>query len=280
MDRYLADELSQGPDETLQGSQSRKVYAAFDLGAVVLLALLNTGGGDAIRKITCIPSWRLCIYTRRSNPEELVMRRVASGRCPPSPRGYRMNVNTRAGVLLTVVHDKPKLWIPVRLRKGLTACRGKRFAVCTLGIYDRIITRSGHANALIFDVELQIIERYDPLGYGNDKYDVLLEVLLKLRLPDWDYVGTRAAAPRRGVQSRADAFDGMCVTYTFMYTLLRLLNPDRTSREINHYMTRGAVSELRTRALRLNRFMLDMRRGRAPRDDPSRLLSAFLVAHD
>ena len=122
----------------------------------------------------------------------------------------------------------------------------------------------GHANALVFDLRERVIERFDPAGRHSvraEMLDVAIESLFHARLPGWTYVGTRAAAPVDGVQTRADAFDGMCVTYSFMYTLLRLLNPSRSSREIQHYMIRGSTADLRRRVKRLNRFMMDTLRG-------------------
>jgi len=59
---------------------------------------------------------------------------------------------------------------------------------------------------------------------------------------------------------RADAFTGMCVTYSFMYLLVRLLNPDKDPADIQAYMVRGTTQELTDRVKRLNRFALDVLR--------------------
>eukprot|EP00966_Prymnesium_polylepis_P000190 4299-Prymnesium_polylepis.1 len=77
-----------------------------------------------------------------------------------------------------------------------------------------------------------LIERFDP-GVGNttDPYDAVIEILFKVNVPMYTYVGTKLAAPRLNIQQIADSFDGLCVTFSLMYTLYRLSNPNLSSKE-------------------------------------------------
>ena len=254
VNQYLAVESSRGPEERVEGEATR--HDQFDADILTLLALLRASDGP-LRKLACIPNFRLCIYT--SGRGEVLMRRSVAQRCPAAPRGYQLKLDVRAGVVVTGAGLSMKLWLPTRFREELAECRkqGKRFAVANFGLHSDSMA-DGHANALVFDLEHRLIERFDPNGRGVfDPHDTSIERLFLSRLPGWEYVGTRAAAPVRGVQMRADAFQGLCVTYSFMYILLRLLNPDRTPLEINHFMARGSKRDLRQRVLRLNRFMMD-----------------------
>ena len=49
----------------------------------------------------------------------------------------------------------------------------------------------------------------------------------------------------------------VCVTFSLYYTLLRLLNPDRTYQEIVAHMLSVEVRTLRIMVLRLNKFVID-----------------------
>ena len=258
--RYLSKTQSVGPREKRARGSEMMSYEQSDADMLTLLSLLSD---DAIRKIACIPDRRLCVYEGRRSKLSI---RHSAGKCPSPPPGHRARLQIRGGVIVTDASTRPKLSLPKQFANSLDKCRqqGKRFAIANFGIYNNQSLAMGHANALVFDLRERVIERFDPAGRHSvraEMLDVAIESLFHARLPQWTYVGTRAAAPIEGVQSRADAFDGMCVTYSFMYTLLRLLNPSRSSREIQHYMIRGSAADLRRRVKRLNRFMMDTLRG-------------------
>ena len=102
-----------------------------------------------------------------------------------------------------------------------------------------------------------IIERFDPdAGNTTDPYDGVIERLFKVNIPMYTYVGTKLAAPRLNIQQIADHFSGLCVTFSLMYTLYRLSNPNLSSREVQEAMLDGTPKQLRSRALRLNKAML------------------------
>ena len=239
--RFLAKAPSLGPRERVDGEASS--HEAYDADMLTLLALVPSS--DALRHVACIPDTRLCVHERG---ERVLVRPCGA----PAPRGWARRIDVRAGVVVTDVRSAPTLWLPAGFEQALDGCRrrGKRFAVCNLGLYDRRALVTGHANALVFDLRARRVERFDPAGAVGVERS--MRRLFRAHLPGWSYVGIAST-----IQAVADAHSGLCVTYALMFTLLRLLNPERDAREVAAYMVRGTPDGVRRRALRLNRFMMD-----------------------
>ena len=172
----------------------------------------------------------------------------------------------------------------------------KYMVVCdlTLLMGDDFLDTS-HANVLIFDIRRKTIERFDPHGgnfYSDVKlaYDpnsediigkkdfknlnfgdsyiksqalhnqIIIDNQLKEKfmeiLPDYRYYGTNYTTPYLGPQVKADAYDGLCVTWSCMYMVLRLLNPDLSPADITMNMINGTSKELLNRILRFQKFII------------------------
>lgn len=78
----------------------------------------------------------------------------------------------------------------------------------------------------------------------------------KQYLPNYTYYGTNHTTPYLGPQIKADDYDGLCVTWSCMYMVLRLLNPDLEPAEITLKMIDGTPKELKNRILRFQKFMI------------------------
>ena len=269
-----------------------KSYDQADADVLTLLAILQSrkgGAPHALSRIVCIPDMWLRISPQQGKrpPDTewaqlhvpLDVQFIVGRGYSPSPLSSDEDGHfIRSGLLVTGVGEgddaskkakAPKLWLPPHFQAHLDECErsGKRFALCNLGLYlYDATTMSGHANALVFvhgdSRGKRVIERFDP-AYNKasddwgDAVDLTIKALFRRHFPGWEYVGTRVSAPPKGVQLRADAWTGLCVTYSLWYVLLRLLNPDRSARQINRFMARGSRVDLVHRAKRLNRFMMD-----------------------
>ena len=206
-------------------------------------------------KLVCLPDFVLC------GSKDFAITHGPRG-CSPTAV-----LHIRSGVLVSDYHTRAQLYIPPGLSDHLERCReqNKRFAVCNLGLYPASSYANGHSNALLFDLTAQRIERFEPHGQlkGHARLDKQLALLFSRSLPTWKYLGTISIAPERGVQAIVDAFDGMCVTFSLQYVLLRMLNPSRSPKEVSTFMTRGTAEQLRERVLRLNRYVADTLRSYA-----------------
>ena len=127
---------------------------------------------------------------------------------------------------------------------------------------------------LVYDVndELSISDRKDfknQFGIINnnnkkksnalyDQYliDKKLSKTFKNVLPDYTYYGTNYTTPYLGPQIKADEYGGLCVTWSCMYMILRLLNPDLNPSEITIKMIDGPPNELKNRILRFQKFII------------------------
>ena len=259
IERYMADDESTGPFERrVPGSEMRSYHQA-DADVLTFLSLSPT---DVVRRVACVPDHRLCVHVR---PPRVSVRH--GGRRCSSPRGRRRAIlGIRGGMVVMNASMNPRFTLPRHLAQALERCRarGKYYAVANLGVYEGRSVSVGHANVLVFCLREQAVERYCPAGRGGplgDALDAVIETRFRGALPGWRYVGTRVSVSV-GVQELVDAYSGMCVTFCFMYTLLRLLNPTKSSRSIQVYMARGTVDDVRSRVLRLNRYMMDALRAR------------------
>ena len=238
INRYLSRETSKGPAEDARGV----TYTNSNLDVIFLLHLLKDAGSP-LRSVACIPDWTLCAEKQTVHYDKVC-------------KGFSI----RAGIIITDLWTQPKLWLPPGWKRAFEGCRGRRFIVCNLGLYYSSYEENieGHANALIFDTRHQIIERFDPEGRLKDRHDDAIERLFRAKMPGWKYVGTTLAAPPRGIQEVADAFGGLCVTFSLMYALYRLSNQHLSSAEVQVAMMEGTPRTLRRRALRLNKAMMDV----------------------
>lgn len=247
---FLSRTRSRGPFEVPRPHTEFTTYTAADLDVKFLLALAKE---PSMRKLVCVPDFVACVSNGLEPIDVQYIHKSRSGSC-------RRPLKVRAGVLAVNARSSPRLLAPADLRALLDACAARaRFAVCNFGVYQTDTLSDGHSNALVFNLREKVIERFEPSGQhaGHRKLDGALRRQLASLLPGWTYRGTATSAPRKGPQERADAFDGLCVTYSLFYVLLRVLNPDRSSREIQAWMVERPPGEIRDDALRLNRFAIE-----------------------
>jgi len=88
------------------------------------------------------------------------------------------------------------------------------------------------------------------------KIDRALSDRFKKELPNYTYYGTNDTTPYLGPQIKADEYAGLCVTWSCMYMVLRLLNPDLEPADITVKMIDGTPKELRNRILRFQKFII------------------------
>ncbi len=92
--------------------------------------------------------------------------------------------------------------------------------------------------------------------FDQEKIDKLMKTKMKEILSDYTYYGTNYTTPYLGPQVKADAYDGLCVTWSTMYMVLRLLNPDLNPAEITLRMIDGKPKDLLNRVLRFQKFII------------------------
>lgn len=78
----------------------------------------------------------------------------------------------------------------------------------------------------------------------------------KTVLPDYQYYGTNKTTPYLGPQIKTDALGGLCVTWSTMYMLLRLLNPELSPAEVTIRMIDGSPKQLLNKILRFQKYIV------------------------
>ena len=59
-----------------------------------------------------------------------------------------------------------------------------------------------------------------------------------------------------GPQIKVDEYDGLCVTWSCMYMILRLLNPDLNPADVTVKMIDGSPKQIKNRVLRFQKFII------------------------
>jgi hypothetical protein len=186
-------------------------------------------------------------------------------------------------------NDKMTILIPPNLKSTLDKCvRDKKYMViCSLSLkFGDDITANVHANTIIFDTKNKIIERFDPHGgsvylgeefeklgrkdfkFGDIKHksnaladqeyiDSKLKKKFKKILPEYTYMDTNDTCPYLGPQIKADAYTGLCGTWTTMYMLLRVLNPHLKPADITSRMIEGTRNDIVNKLLRFQKFIIN-----------------------
>lgn len=241
---FLSPHMSRGPFERPSPQSEFTTYDSADFDVKFLLSLIKRK--HPLTKVACIPTFKLCV---------LPSNRAHYGQCD-----LENKMHVRSGIVLLDVSSRPRLLVPPQFEKRLEECRPKRFALCNFGLYSGSDLSRGHANALVFDLWTHTIERFEPIGQykGHAHVDAKLRGEFSRVLPGWKYVGTSLSSPKKGPQAIVDAFDGLCVTFSLMYVLMRLKNPDLSAFEVNRLLLyKKTPSALRREVLQLNRHVID-----------------------
>ena len=250
---FLSAHESRGFQEVVPENSEFLGHESADLDVRFLLALLKSK--HRLSRQVSIPRWMLCLY----NDGRAYYTR---SKC----RASSVRVGTlRAGIMFTELSSaKPALVAPTDLAAYVNASK-TRFVVLNVGLYEHGWQLSGHANALIIDRKKKTLDRYEPAGKRKDGYDDKISRLLSARLPGFRY--TRYAEYARGEQRpQTDSYKGMCVTFSLVYVLYRLLNPDVDTEVLRRHMASFSSARIKKQILQLNRFVADTLRS-FPRGD-------------
>jgi len=165
--------------------------------------------------------------------------------------------------------------IPESAIKEILDCTAKRFIYIIFNVYwDN--TDIGHANILIIDNLKKTIERFEPHGelirnhfsdkdkvpylsikHENDRIDKKFnkDLLKKIHLEGYKYISPIDISPKIGIQTTADAYGGMCVTYTLIYLQLRIMNPDIDQKTVIKYLISKDEKEIVDIILRYAKYV-------------------------
>lgn len=248
-DEFLAEQRSKGFHEQVPASTEFKSHDASDLDVKFLLALLKKK--HRVSQHVVIPDWMLCLY---DDSTAMYMR---GKRCAAvSSSNAKRRDSIRAGIMFTHLDTaRPRIIAPSDFEDYISRIT-KRFAVINVGIYGHSWKSLGHANALIIDAKEKTIDRYEPAGVAKDPYDATVSRLMKTVLPSFRYL--RYFEHEAGEQrASTDSYEGMCVTFSLLYVLYRLLNPDSSPTLVRQHMAALSDNKLKRQSLQLNRFVAD-----------------------
>lgn len=288
---FLSYDESLGPYEYSKGKF--KHYAMGSLSYLFLEILIKTNH-PIVSKIVCLPDLNYCVYVKPgTNFTDILSASTDEPFCnhmfPEYKNLYRTPI--KSNILFFNPpefnkkfkkqhgYDNYKLVIPDSFVSKLKICKKNKKSIVFLNLFltttsniDRI--ENIHANVLIVNLVQKTIERFDPHGgstfihndkrlknikriYKQELIDQILKKSFNKILPDYSYIDLNQTCPYLGPQSNVDEFGGLCVTWTLMYFLLRVLNVDKKQFEINKEMLKGTKYEVRNKVLRFQRYVID-----------------------
>lgn len=239
MGQFMTRNKSIGPLENNSGKTEFTSFEAADLDVKFLQALIKQN--HEISSYICRTSYFLCASTGAKIT-------FTNSRCKKHKK-FKM---FKGVLVLNVLETQPSFFFPPDFKNKIVSCK-QRFFVVGFGLYPGSDLEVGHSNALIFDTFLRTVERYEPSGRANKKLDHDIAKYMKSLLgASWKYVDVV------GTQEQADNFNGMCITFSLLYILLRLLNPDVKSVRLRKYLQQKTEhGKLGDDILRLNRFVAE-----------------------
>lgn len=186
---------------------------------------------------------------------------------------YRYFRPLRHAILFNASSPSRHLIIYKNLNDILKKCKN-RYLIIPLTLADGNIyeytqlirnDKDNHMNILIFDTLNKTVERFDPHGvtkYGrrspdfitNEAVDKYLKDYFYNHVNEYIYKDVSYTCPYLGPQLKADIRQGYCVTWSVMYTFLRLMNPDTPPGTINRMLIKGTTQELKEKLLRFANY--------------------------
>ena len=128
-----------------------------------------------------------------------------------------------------------------------------------------------HANIILFDTHKKTVELFEPHGkYHNNsslesithayfKVSNNVNKFIKVNFPEYTYISPSSYEPPYSLQSRIDAFNGMCVTWSILYLHYRILNPDIPQDKLTYYID---YTMTKNKLLRYTRYIEDIIKGK------------------
>ena len=290
---FISSEKSLGPKEIPMGLF--KNYAQGTLSYHFINLLIKTNH-PIISKIVCLPNLNYCIYSKiGTNFKNIELRIATENNCKNHIINKRLLYSSpiKSNLLLFNPPEYTKDYkkkigfnsynfvIPDTLLDNLYNCKSKHKNIVFLNltlittINERIAYQ--HANIIIINLLLKTIERFDPHGgstfldinnndkriknlkkvYKQELIDEILRDKFKTVLPDFKYLDLNVTCPYLGPQAKVDKFGGLCITWSLMYFLLRVLNPSLNLSEINKKMLTGNREEILNKVLQFQRYVID-----------------------
>ena len=149
--------------------------------------------------------------------------------------------------------------------------------VCYLGLWDCIHDKdnnthnlkSYHANSIICDIHNKTIEYFEPESNDsvfNELTDLILSSEFNKILPDWTFknvfknkTGLQAHMRLKcPVTKTTDWHNDLCVTWSTLYLILRIINPDKTPENILDELLSLKPNELKNKLLRFQKYIISI----------------------
>ena len=229
INEYLAEEISKGPRES-SGNINYHYQKYQNIYNFFTLLIINKIKGF---EIMCIPQFEV-IYGKR-----YINRTTA----------------------LFDIYSK-KYIFPKSMIYAIKDCiyNGTRLIYFTLAIK---ATKSSftHSNIIIIDLTKKTLERFEPYGcqklYDGKVVDDYFKsfVLNFLQLNNYTYLKPENISKKIGIQEKADAYGGMCVTISAMYLHMRVLNVNIKQEKIVDYFVKMSKNKLKNIILRFAKYI-------------------------
>ncbi len=176
------------------------------------------------------------------------------------------------------VTQDPVLIIHPELIQNVRKCKERYYStpltLTTSSIYEIDKFSNGHSNILFFDNVNKTIDRYDPHGaeclkdgqnvycptYNQEGIDDFLKISFKKLLPEYKFIDLQTACPYFGPQVKHETGtrNGYCVTWSLMFVVLRLLNPEFSVSKLNSVLTEGGSEQMYSKMLKFAKFYSDV----------------------
>ena len=242
--RLLHSDQSKGPKEHQRGEFS--YYSQADMDVKFLMALMVDN--EDVTKNMCIPKLLSCFF-QDVNGDVAV--RGTTKKCKMHGDEIPAGI-----IVLGTMTNTPKLLYPRQLKFKVRRC-DEDFVIFNFGVYPQHSYSQGHANGLMINKQTNTIERWESHGSLKLKaYNENIKSVFELDpwLKSFDYVQILSDI---GPQDRVDAFEGLCVTYSTIFVIVRLSNPSVSPLDIYNSISMLSDNNLLRYVLRFNKFMIE-----------------------
>ena len=127
-----------------------------------------------------------------------------------------------------------------------------------------------HANSIIIDKKLKIVELFEPHGALTEtttmngmvgaykQIDENIEKFIAANFQGYKYRPPHDYLPSFGLQVKVDAYNGLCVTWNILYIHYKLLNPDVPSKTLISHINRYTKLDVILRYAKYVKYMLKL----------------------